>query len=190
MRCRDRRRGARPRSGGDTIRTSKAMTALTTDEIRAYRCLDRPADRRWVDWAVRLLGEGQDSPGLRILAGESEPFESRFFEMRQLVDRVFHELGILPIQERVTAAVTICAIRIRQWQRGRTDARSTLEEVLELHRELHEPAELQGLALLGWAYRDLENGLQQLYVPRVTRENFDAVMAEECERWLAARGTP
>jgi hypothetical protein len=64
----------------------------STKEILAYRTPNRVVDERWVDWAVSMLEQGYDTPHLRVLAGESPPFNQ--FEMVALADRAFEELGL------------------------------------------------------------------------------------------------
>jgi len=60
--------------------------------LLAERALDKPPSEAWVQWAVSQLSAGHDTPHLRILAGESAPFNVG--EMSALLDRVLGELGI------------------------------------------------------------------------------------------------
>src|SRR5206468_5361865 len=65
---------------------SLAIMLPTLKQLLAERALARTPTDAWVEWAVDQLMRGQDTPHLRILAGERAPFNA--FEMYALFDTV------------------------------------------------------------------------------------------------------
>jgi hypothetical protein len=82
-----------------------------TDQMLALRRLGVAVDERFVEWAIDMLTQGHDSPGLRILAGETVPFCPS--EMESLVDRTLRELE-LAVPPTVEDALVVIARGIAQ----------------------------------------------------------------------------
>ena len=63
-----------------------------TPEILYFKVTNKHLDDVWVQWAIDMLEAGFDTEHLRILAGETKPFN--YWYLQPLTDRVFSELGI------------------------------------------------------------------------------------------------
>jgi hypothetical protein len=134
----------------------------STDEVLALRKLGRTVDERFAEWAISLLMEGQDTPALRVLAGESPP--SSPSEMEALADRAFAELGIVQHPGIEAAARSLAAFRARQVLAGQLARDVALQELAELYMETDDRA-LQDFYLLHHARDDLQQGEVQWYWP-------------------------
>src|SRR6266513_1488419 len=143
--------------------TAPTRTA-TTAAIQAWRALRRPPDQRWVDWAVRLLTQGADTPGLRILAGLLPPLD--YFEATKLVDRTLMELAISPLD-------TSSAVEAY-----------TAELLAQLCIETSYRRDLMKFYLLRNARDDLTHRDIQHYWAGAGRSNIDGIVREEAQRWL------
>jgi len=156
--------------------------APSSTELLALRKLKRSVDARWVDWAVSMLVEGRDTPSLRILAGESGPFNQ--FEMAALVDRTFEELGLRPFESPAEAAVAYASAKAQQLLDGITPADVVLREIAQLCIELDYLKDIYDFYLLRFAREDLQDSDVQHYWPGGRRENIDGLIRDYCRKWI------
>ena len=153
----------------------------TTYAIRAWRLLDRPPNERWVDWAVRLLTEGADTPALRMVAGLRGSFD--YFEATKLVDRALVELAI-PVVDK-DAAVEAYAAELVEGLLPRSEfVEQALGELFQLCVETGYPRSLMPFYLLRCARDDLRVREVQFYWDGADRSNIDAIIHGEAQRWL------
>ena len=150
------------------------------------RKLGRSADSGWVEWAVQMLVDGHDTPTLRVLAGESAPFNE--FEMGSLLDRTLEEFGV-PVPETVEDAAIAYTMRwVQQLASHAAEKGPTLSELAELCSELLYPDALLGFYTLHDAFDDLQ---YQEHSPNrldATRANIDDIVTQEAREWLAVHG--
>lgn len=171
--------------------------APTTEEVLARRVLGEQArdDESFVSWAAARLEAGDDTPALRVLAGERAPFDDQAVEA--LFDRAIAELGLeLPAtrgdaDERLEAAV------IRRVLAGETTPREYVEQHMTLFGGIDAPTTTVALAY--WAYHDFDNGdlyrdddgvLRSAYLPQASRDTIDDVVRDACEAWLREHDRP
>ncbi|MGE0145153.1 MAG: hypothetical protein AB7T19_17850 [Planctomycetota bacterium] len=156
---------------------------FSDEEIVALRRTGIAADGRFVNWAVDALGQGRDSPGLRILAGETPPFSH--FEMQSLVDRTFCELGLTDPQT-VEDALSVLARRLARFVlAGDVDRGAALVELRTYYLQFDVPDVLD-FYLLHHALADLQSGSQQWYWPGADRSNIDRVIDDRFRALLDA----
>lgn len=155
-----------------------------TVELLAMRKLGKSVDERWVAWAVSMLVEGQDTPALRILAGEAPPFNQ--FEMADLVDRVFRELGLEAFDSPHSAAVGYASVLARGVLDGKISVQFAVFELSEVYVELDFLDDLQDFYRLRHARDDLQESDIQYYWTNATRETIDEVIRDYCREWLEA----
>ncbi len=153
-----------------------------SEEVLALRKLGRPVNERFVEWAISMLMGGQDTPGLRVLAGESSPFNQ--FEMGALVDRVFAELGLTQPSTINAAAGSLATVRAKQVLAGDVSRQVALKELAELHVELDNLMVLHDFYLLHYALEDLQMDDMQWYWPGADRHNIEDVIDERFRSWL------
>lgn len=159
----------------------------TTTEIVALHVLGRRTDQFAVDWAVDLLVRGYDTPALRQLAGESEPF--LYNEIATLLRRVFRQLDFeLPDDRRVAIWLLISA-QIRLVSEGEIPSDEVLLEISNCYDELGRPESLHDLYMLAIAMWELEYDEYSPFWPEATRENIDQIVIDQCRAWLAEHGT-
>jgi len=156
--------------------------ALSTAEVLALRTLGRSVDEKWVEWAVCTLVEGYDSPSLRILAGESRPFNQ--FEMAALVDRIFEELGLRQFGSQAEAAVVYASVRARHLLDGVVPVDVALAEISQMCTDLDYLSAIYDFYLLRFAREDLQTDEVQWYWPDGNRENIDELIKEYCRKWI------
>ncbi len=149
--------------------------AFSTEEIVALRKTGLAADQRFVDWAIDALVQGQDSPGLRILAGETAPFSH--FEMQTLVDRTFRELGLTASPSIQDALKTLAKRLARLVLAGEAERGTALQELRRYYVEF-DASVLQDFYLLSHALEDLQSEWHQWYWPEADRSNIDRVIDE------------
>ena len=160
---------------------------LTTVEIAAMRKLNRSVDSRWVDWAVDSLVAGHDTPSLRVLAGESAPFNQ--FEMGSLVDRVLDELQV-PLPKTENDAVIVCATPlVKQLASRDVGIASALSALAHLCIERDYLRDLYCFYSLHFAFDDLQVVEYQFYWDGATRENIDDIVTQEAKAWIEKLGS-
>jgi hypothetical protein len=147
--------------------------------------LNHPPDERWIDWAVRLLTEGADTPGLRMLAGLVPPLD--YFEATKLLDRTLVELAIPPIDTN-TAIEAYAADLVETLLQDHQAMESVLRELFQLCVNTGYNPKLMTFYLLYCACYDLRLQNVQFYWEGADRSNIDAIVREEAERWLAKHG--
>ena len=160
--------------------TAPTRTA-TTAAIQAWRALNRPPDERWVDWAVRLLTQGADTPGLRILAGLLPPLD--YFEATKLVDRTLIELAISPL-DTSSAVEAYTAELLAELLRHPDVIGDVLGELAQLCIETSYSRDLMKFYLLRNARDDLTHRDMQHYWAGADRSNIDGIVRQEAQRWL------
>jgi hypothetical protein len=155
----------------------------TTAEIAAFRALNKDFDMRLVDWALNMLGSGHDTEALRILSGETTPFNQ--FEIQTLVDQALQEFGIAPIPSISDAVKTLASVRVQETFDGSTSIEVALSELSQLYIELNYYPVIQDFYLLGFASKDLKNHNMQWYWPNANKENIDKVVNDYFRSWIA-----
>ncbi len=158
----------------------------TAAEIAAMRKLGMNVDSRWVDWAVRMLVEGHDTPSLRRLAGESGPFDQ--WEMSSLVGRTLGELGVHRPRTVDEAVLVYAAGLVKQLTSPVDDLGGVLSELAGLCIEHDHPRALHSFYLLHFAFGDLQVSEEQWYWDGATRGNIHDVVAREARTWIEAHG--
>ena len=156
-------------------------TTVTTTAIRAFRALGRPPSQSWVDWAVRLLVEGADTPALRMLAGRSAPFDPR--DDMAVLDRALAELGI-PHLDKNAAVEAYATELVERMLRDRAVTEAALAELFDLCVELNYSRALYNFYLLRCARDDLRDQGVQVYWDGANRSNIDDIIRGEAQRWL------
>lgn len=159
----------------------------TTSEIVALHVLGRRTDQLVVDWAVDLLVRGYDTPSLRQLAGESEPFD--WYEIEKLLKRIFRDLKVVVPEELMTARLLLVSEQIRQLLASNASSDEAMNELLQLYYALDEPKELFDFKRLSWARSAIALGDEtpvcpEDYWPGATLENIDQIVIDKCREWL------
>ncbi len=158
------------------------MNAPTTQEILAFRKLERSADARWIAWSIEMLAQGFDSPTLRIMAGETEP--CHVFELWAMTDKVIAELGLTPFDDKHKAAIAVAVVRARQMLEGAISHRTGLAELSRLSHEVKYPDELTDFRMLHFAFEDLLDSESQWYWPETDRHTIREVIDENCRCFI------
>lgn len=152
----------------------------TTAEILAFKALNRPIDKTWVNWAVDMLTAGFDSRNLNILAGESEPFNQ--FYMKQLTDKVLIELNLDCSDKNRTIKNYACYL-IDKSLDGELKNFQALRVLKEICIELEYEKYLYDFYLLYFAKDDLSYSEDQWYWDGAKRENVDEIINNYFENW-------
>ncbi len=162
------------------------VSAPTTAEILALRKLERAPDQRWLEWAIELLVEGFDSRTLRLLAGETSPFQT--FEIWAMTDRAIVELDLVPFAGKLEAAFALTSAQARLVLDGETTQEAGLSEITQLCIELDYPRALMDFYLLHHTLDDLGHDEVQWYWPGASRSNIQQLIEERCRSWLEEHG--
>ena len=157
---------------------------LTTRAIQGARALNYTPDERWVDWAVRLLTEGADTPSLRIMAGLRAPLD--YLEITRLLDRTLDELGV-PALARDEAVNAYAQDLVGELVRNQESMQAVLEELSQLCVATSYSSTLLPFYLLHFARSDLATQTDQHYWEGADRSNIDQIVRDEAKRWLEAR---
>lgn len=153
----------------------------STQEILAWRALNRSVDESWVDWAVSMLEAGHDTRHLAILAGMTEPFNQ--FEMIAIVDKALTELGYDWSDEETVLKDHVADV-LQRMLVDQITSRDALRGLMELCVELGYSSDLYKFYLLYFAQDDLRMSEVQWYWPDATRENIEEIIRQYTTRWL------
>jgi len=156
---------------------------LTTKEILAFRSLNRPIDKNWIDWAVTMLEKGHDTKHLCILAGESTPYEYKQFELIELVDITFEELG-LTYSDKDLVIKEYVAEFLQYMLNGVRTSQEVLRELRDLYIELDYIDYLSDFYYLSYAQGDLLIADVQYYWPEATRSNIENIIQQVSRNWI------
>jgi len=161
------------------------MERVSTSEIVARTSLGESVDQRWVEWASDLLEAGHESKALGMLAGALPPFNQ--FEMRDLVLRVFVDLGLHLHETRASAVTALVDHLVRSIIASPRATLSALAEIADLYVSEGYPSALDSFYLLYHAAVDLRTDEVQWYWPDANRRNIDELISEQCRAWVAKR---
>jgi hypothetical protein len=157
------------------------MQALEESTERlAIRALNRDIDKTWVDWAVNMLMSGYDTEHLRILAGETEPFNQ--FQMIELIDKVFAELGLPYSDEQQTLRNYACWLVERSLS-GQLDNFKVLEILKDICIDLDLDDNYFDFYLLYFAKDDLSYSTEQWHWDGATRDNIETIITDYFKSW-------
>lgn len=138
-------------------------------------------DDTWVQWAIDMLEAGYDTEHLRILAGETPPYNCWY--TGPLTDNVFNELGINLADKQVITHNYICYVLLEAIT-GKKNAIKALEILQQLF--IDDIAEdLYDFYRLYWAWQDLEYDVNQHYWPGATEKNIEYLTLDYFKQWLA-----
>lgn len=157
------------------------MAIITTAPILADKALQRTCGQECVDWAVSMLEQGHDNPGITMLAGLSPPFNH--FEVAGYRDRSLRELGITDVSDSI-AVTTYVAERLRLALSGEADLAATLCVIKDLCVARDYPRDIYDFYLLYFAHTDLQESEFQWYWPEATRENIVSIIRQRAEAFF------
>lgn len=157
---------------------------MTTKEIMAMRALNRPVDEKWINWAADMLEDGYDSSHLRILAGETPPFNQ--FELLSLADKTFDELG-LSWSDQQEIVESYMSELLESMLSGQMPSDFVLSKIEAMYRELGLIKYLQDFAFLYYAQEELKNSDMQWYLPSIDKTNIETTIHDYAKKWLASR---
>lgn len=147
-----------------------------TPEIVYYKATNKYPGDALVQWAIDMLEAGYDTEHLRILAGETPPYDALY--LQPLTDKVFNELGLDITHTADMANKYIC------WLIGEAlSGNKTYTEVLRLLANLSyqtEDAELFSVLYnaLDWRIEDVT-----WFFPHATRENLHDIITTQFTQW-------
>src|ERR1043165_9798094 len=155
--------------------------APTRAQLLADRALDKAPTDAWVQWAVNELLAGQDSPHLRILAGERPPFDP--FEISALLDKVLSELAVA-VPSRDKAMLAYAAELADTLVKSQANDVAPLRQLRDLCIESGYPKYLYNFYLLAFAEQDLQAGGVQFYWLGATPANIRQLILDCANEWL------
>lgn len=147
----------------------------STAAILAYKVLNRPTERAWIDWAYDMLVAGFDTEDLVILAGMQDPLN--YFEMAILTDRVLSQLS-LEYTNRNVVIRNYAAYLAKLGLTGERKPFSVLDELKDIHIELGLDSPLAYFYELYYAKEDLQYSEDQRYIEGVDRSNIDQTITD------------
>lgn len=151
-----------------------------THEVVTLRYLEKGVDISRIRWAEKMLIAGFDSPHLRVLVGEKEPFNK--FELDDIFDKSAREISLPKITSLEEAINTYTTAKIQRFLNGSVGSRDTLYDLKELYNE-YEYTEIYDFYLLYFAAIDLIDNEIQWYWPEATRKNIKKIIKKRCCDW-------
>ncbi len=130
-----------------------------------------------------MLLAGFDSPTLRILSGELEPYNT--FEITQLFDLTSKELKLPKLNSETEAVVTFATALVRNFLEQLATSANTLFWLTELDGFYNVGAELFEFFELHRAACDLEAGYPTMYWPNATSKNIEKIILHQSKLWCA-----
>jgi hypothetical protein len=162
---------------------SRELMPPSLKRLLAERALEKPPSDAWVEWAVAQLSAGQDTPHLRILAGERAPYG--FGEMSALLDRILGELGIQP-PPREAAIHDYASELVSELVTSHGENFEPLQRLRDLAIDCKYPSALHDFYLLAFAAEDLIARGDQHYWEGATSANIAFLITDRASLWLAA----
>ena len=160
-----------------------AKTAISTACILAERALEESCGSSCVEWATGMLVAGFDTDALRVLAGESPPFNH--FEIAALRDAALAELRVAS-PTRDVAVATYAAERLRAALDGEKGILEALAEVADLRTANDHQRELAIFYDLHYAYADLLIGPHQHYYDGANHANIAELIVQAARDFVEA----
>jgi hypothetical protein len=158
----------------------------STAEILAYKCLNRPINKKWIDWAVDMLMAGYDTENLVILAGISEePYNQ--FELQLLTTRVLEELN-LDSSDSTNIYKLYINYLVEKSIKGELAPIAVLHIINDIYIELDCESLLQYFSDLSNARDSLLDSEVQWYVDGLDRSNIDGAIMDYFEEWIEIYG--
>ena len=152
-----------------------------TYEVLAWKQLNRDVDEKWSDWALEMLTAGFETEHLIELAGISKPYNQ--FELKELTDRVFEELG-LDISDETKIINQYASYLVNLVLNGKRDLLPTLNILKDLCIETDYNTKLYDFYSLYFAKNDLNLSDMQMYWSGANRENIDSICLDYFSTWL------
>lgn len=158
---------------------------LSTNEILAYRVLQRPVDERWIEWAVYMLEQGYDTPNLCTLAGESPPYENNQFELLDLVDETLKELDLVWVDKEQIIKEYVAEL-LQSMIDGTRTSQMVLHDIYNLWIELSSDNRdyLFDFYMLYFAQKDLEDLSETTYWPGANSSNIENIIQDSARNWF------
>ncbi|MEM1059797.1 MAG: hypothetical protein AAGK14_11160 [Verrucomicrobiota bacterium] len=139
-----------------------------------------------VRWAIEALEAGYDSRNLRILAGLGESATS--WDVREHGTKALAELGVAQPATSDEARLWYARSLILDLQEGIGKRAPILYRLHHIchHDPYRDVFDLNAFSIFYWADYDFHYGeSRSFYCLEATPENFDEIIAKECQKWLA-----
>ncbi len=153
----------------------------STYKLLMQKAFDLPLGENVVDWAIEMIETGYESANLYMLAGETKPFNQ--FEMRDLTDKVLQDLH-LSYSDKNKVAQDYAHSLINASIQNPATYFETLEKLKEIYLTLDMDAEYTNFYSLYFAKDDLNYSEHQWYREGATRENIDAIIKNEFQKFI------
>src|SRR5438105_4060299 len=133
-----------------------------TPEILYRKVINEGVDDVWVQWAIDMLEAGYDTEHLRILAGETKPFNQWY--LQPLTDKVFSELG-MDITDVTGIKHTYFCLLIGEALHGTKSYNNVLCKLYNIYCQQDLEETLFDFYLLYFTMKDLQDEEVQYYWP-------------------------
>jgi len=153
-----------------------------TYQILYYRVLENIVSKEWIDWAIEMIQAGFETESLLYLAS-FEGTENQF-ELREISDRAFKELG-LDFSDKEQVVKNYANYTVDCILTGKMDYLKALRKLKNMCLALNYPKFLMDFYLLYFAKEDLINSPVQWYWTGADKNNIDSIIEDYCKSWRA-----
>lgn len=145
------------------------------------KAFDLPLGENAVEWAIEMIEAGYESANLYMLAGETKPFNH--FEIQELVNKVFQEFH-LSFSDKDKVIEEYACFLIKRFIENPNDYSKALDELRDICIKLDMDAKYQNFYFLWYAKDELEELGVQWYWEGANRENIDAIIKNEFQKFI------
>lgn len=160
---------------------SEQQNTYLTNLIRAHKSVTPFNYNLAVVWALSLMKEGNEMPGVIMLASFVEPIDT--VEIQPYVSRALIELNLTEIdgEEALQYVISYYCAEILAGNR----IQNNLRRIIDLYFSYYQQdLGLENLYLLSCAWDDLENGYDNYYYDGAKLNNIESLAKKEAKYWL------
>ncbi|MFP9116876.1 hypothetical protein ACLI08_03710 [Flavobacterium sp. RNTU_13] len=159
---------------------SEQQYTYLTNLIRAHKSVNPFNYNLVVVWALSLMKEGNEMPGVLMLASFAEPIDT--LEIQPYVSRALIELNLTELDGE---AAILALIRYHVMNIVTDNSlRKNLRELYHLCNQYDYGYGLNPFYLLHYAWEDLEYEDENYYYAGATLDNIESFVKKEAEQWL------
>jgi hypothetical protein len=151
-----------------------------TYKILAYKAIKDFNTDECIDWAIKLLELGYETPSLLILAGLDRP--TNYFEAINYLEKTLKELDIKP-KENEDAIISYCYFYIKQIS-NRINVKNNLAIVCKFCSDYDYEKNIYNFYLLNWAWDDFNYSDTTHYWNGATKDNIEDLVIQISKDWI------
>jgi hypothetical protein len=135
-----------------------------------------------VDWAIEMVGVGNETEHILILAGLTKP--TNYFETIKYLKTALSECGLS--EKTGEDGIASYAFYYIKQIANSINVRANLAKVFKYNIETNYDKSVYDFYLLYWAWGDFDWGnTTQEYWPEATKDNIEKIVVDQAKKWIS-----